>query len=329
MEWTAPKPTPPCSPPLLWDWGDADVPGSSGEAAGRRGKEKRAKGEEGGGGGGEVRCQVEGCGVELGSAKEYHRKHRVCEAHTKCPRVVVAGLERRFCQQCSRFHALSEFDQKKRSCRRRLSDHNARRRKPQPDVFSFASARLPSSLLFDDSQQISFVWNKAQLSHVRPFPCSPWDSPSDFKLPHVKEIREISTKVGATNGQVHLDKSHLSNAIPTLSHDIDELLPMKGLDASLPASKLDGAPDLQRALSLLSASACGLPDPVQQASCLIQFTGASQNSRDLPLSHGGNFASASCAEGQPIAPPAQLVRFTMDASSNGYESTFFGVNQIN
>ena len=46
----------------------------------------------------------------------------------------------------SRFHALSEFDQKKRSCRRRLSDHNARRRKPQPDAYAFASARLPSSL---------------------------------------------------------------------------------------------------------------------------------------------------------------------------------------
>lgn len=39
---------------------------------------------------------------------------------------------------------MSEFDQKKRSCRRRLSDHNARRRKPQPDTFSFGSARLSS-----------------------------------------------------------------------------------------------------------------------------------------------------------------------------------------
>ncbi|VAI44716.1 unnamed protein product [Triticum turgidum subsp. durum] len=153
MEWTAPKSTPLSPPHLLWDWGDAAAPGSSGEAAGRRGKEKRARGEAaggggGGGGGGGVRCQVEGCGVELRDAKEYHRKHRVCEAHTKFPRVVVAGQERRFCQQCSRFHALSEFDQKKRSCRRRLSDHNARRRKPQPDAFSFTPARLPSSLVF-------------------------------------------------------------------------------------------------------------------------------------------------------------------------------------
>jgi hypothetical protein len=47
-------------------------------------------------------CQVEGCKIDLSSAKDYHRKHKVCEAHSKAPKVVVAGLERRFCQQCSR-----------------------------------------------------------------------------------------------------------------------------------------------------------------------------------------------------------------------------------
>jgi hypothetical protein len=110
MEWTAPKhAASPSSPPLLWDWGDNAAAGSGssgGEAPARRsGREreaaKRAKGEEGGAA--EVRCQVEGCGLELARAKDYHRKHRVCEAHTKCPRVVVAGQERRFCQQCSRW----------------------------------------------------------------------------------------------------------------------------------------------------------------------------------------------------------------------------------
>lgn len=32
-----------------------------------------------------------------------------------------------------RFHPLSEFDEGKRSCRRRLAGHNRRRRKTQPD----------------------------------------------------------------------------------------------------------------------------------------------------------------------------------------------------
>lgn len=34
-------------------------------------------------------------------------------------------------QMVARFHALAEFDEAKRSCRKRLADHNRRRRKPQ------------------------------------------------------------------------------------------------------------------------------------------------------------------------------------------------------
>uniref|UniRef100_A0ACD5ZNE0 Uncharacterized protein n=1 Tax=Avena sativa TaxID=4498 RepID=A0ACD5ZNE0_AVESA len=45
----------------------------------------------------------------------------------------------RFCQQCSRFHMLTEFDEVKRSCRKRLDGHNRRRRKPQPDTINPAS----------------------------------------------------------------------------------------------------------------------------------------------------------------------------------------------
>lgn len=48
------------------------------------------------------RCQVEGCNIDLSGSKEYHRKHRVCANHSKSPKVIVAGLDRRFCQQCSR-----------------------------------------------------------------------------------------------------------------------------------------------------------------------------------------------------------------------------------
>ncbi|KAK1273253.1 Squamosa promoter-binding-like protein 7 [Acorus gramineus] len=99
-----------------------------------------AAGEVGGGGMKRVaagaavpRCQVEGCHVALVGAKEYHRRHKVCEEHSKSPRVVVLGLEQRFCQQCSRFHVISEFDESKRSCRRRLAGHNERRRKSSAD----------------------------------------------------------------------------------------------------------------------------------------------------------------------------------------------------
>lgn len=67
---------------------------------------KRGKALYGGGGVGAAvpvpRCQVEGCHAALVNAKDYHRRHKVCEMHSKAPKVVVSGLEQRFCQQCSR-----------------------------------------------------------------------------------------------------------------------------------------------------------------------------------------------------------------------------------
>ncbi|KAJ8773134.1 hypothetical protein K2173_028311 [Erythroxylum novogranatense] len=79
-------------------------------------------------------CQVYGCNKDLTSSKEYHKRHKVCESHTKTSKVVVNGIEQRFCQQCSRFHLLAEFDDGKRSCRKRLAGHNERRRKPQVGI---------------------------------------------------------------------------------------------------------------------------------------------------------------------------------------------------
>ncbi|KAJ4841140.1 hypothetical protein Tsubulata_006433 [Turnera subulata] len=86
-------------------------------------------------------CQVERCGADLSDAKRYHRRHKVCEVHSKAPAVVVAGLRQRFCQQCSRFHELTEFDETKRSCRRRLAGHNERRRKSSVESYGEGSSR--------------------------------------------------------------------------------------------------------------------------------------------------------------------------------------------
>ncbi|KAJ4747873.1 Squamosa promoter-binding-like protein 12 [Rhynchospora pubera] len=272
--------------------------------------EKKAKDGAGtgggaGAGGGHVqntRCQVEGCGMDLSSAKDYHRKHRVCENHSKCPRVIVAGQERRFCQQCSRFHALTEFDQKKRSCRRRLSDHNARRRKPQPDTFSFGSTRVPSPY-YDERRQISFMWNKAPFGLMRPVTSSSWEGLSDLKFSNGKDlwIKPAKGNGGLVDGQIlHLGSQNgnhntnlnpsLSNPFPTLGHDVDGLLSVKGTTVQVlnqgpeatgtAASNLDGAPDLRRALSLLSSPTAttasptwaSSPDTVGPTSSLLQFS---------------------------------------------------------
>lgn len=79
-------------------------------------------------------CQVHGCNKDLSSSKDYHKRHKVCDEHSKTAIVIVNGIEQRFCQQCSRFHLLAEFDEGKRSCRKRLAGHNERRRKPQFDT---------------------------------------------------------------------------------------------------------------------------------------------------------------------------------------------------
>lgn len=47
-------------------------------------------------------CQVQGCGKDLTSCKDYHKRHKVCEIHSKTAKVIVNGIQQRFCQQCSR-----------------------------------------------------------------------------------------------------------------------------------------------------------------------------------------------------------------------------------
>ncbi|CAJ1940716.1 unnamed protein product [Sphenostylis stenocarpa] len=79
-------------------------------------------------------CQVQDCRADLSNAKDYHRRHKVCDVHSKATMALVGNVMQRFCQQCSRFHVLQEFDEGKRSCRRRLAGHNRRRRKTHPDV---------------------------------------------------------------------------------------------------------------------------------------------------------------------------------------------------
>ncbi|RCV40080.1 hypothetical protein SETIT_9G022800v2 [Setaria italica] len=96
----------------------------------RNGKKIRVQGGSSSG----PSCQVEGCGADLTAAKDYHRRHKVCEMHAKASTAVVGNTVQRFCQQCSRFHLLQEFDEGKRSCRRRLAGHNRRRRKTRPDI---------------------------------------------------------------------------------------------------------------------------------------------------------------------------------------------------
>ncbi|KAL5197769.1 hypothetical protein ABZP36_001281 [Zizania latifolia] len=113
----------------------ASLPVAGGAAAaGASSRSPSAAARRGGAGGGGPSCQVERCTANLSEARQYHRRHKVCELHSKQPIVLVAGLRQRFCQQCSRFHELAEFDDDKRSCRNRLAGHNERRRKSSAEA---------------------------------------------------------------------------------------------------------------------------------------------------------------------------------------------------
>eukprot|EP00250_Pteridium_aquilinum_P016928 c23369_g1_i1 orf=245-1612(-) len=81
-------------------------------------------------------CQVEGCTFDLSNTKDYFRRRKVCEWHFKASKVKVQNVEQRFCQQCSRFHVLAEFEEGRKSCKKMLMCHNMRRRKGQPEAVS-------------------------------------------------------------------------------------------------------------------------------------------------------------------------------------------------
>ncbi|KAF8405616.1 hypothetical protein HHK36_010523 [Tetracentron sinense] len=139
------------------------------EAATRPNKRVRSGSPGGGGsgsGGSYPMCQVDDCRSNLSNAKDYHRRHKVCELHSKTTKALVGKQMQRFCQQCSRFHPLSEFDEGKRSCRRRLAGHNRRRRKTQPEDVS-SQLLLPGNRENTGSGKLDVVDLLTILAHLQ------------------------------------------------------------------------------------------------------------------------------------------------------------------
>ncbi|KAG4387017.1 hypothetical protein GLYMA_11G163828v4 [Glycine max] len=113
--------------------------------------------------------------------------------HSKAPKVVVLGMEQRFCQQCSRFHVVSEFDDSKRSCRRRLAGHNERRRKSSHDSVARNSSQGGCALSLLSSRSDS------------------WLSPSDLSTRCSAALRELiaENRAAIMARQFVSDRSHL------------------------------------------------------------------------------------------------------------------------
>ncbi|GFP88389.1 squamosa promoter-binding-like protein 12 [Phtheirospermum japonicum] len=245
---------------------------------------------------GPICCQVEGCNTDLSKAKEYHRKHRVCDVHSKFPKVIVGGVERRFCQQCSRFHSLCEFDEKKRSCRRRLSDHNARRRKPQQDTMQFNSTRISSPFyggthyLLNNS---SSTTTTTTTTHYRGPANSIWDSNSKFTLtkgyPSLKS-NEDDGQLYNNTPRIKFKLPHAINGLLSTKNSTSEVFnPGSKGGSQLMSSSLDAS---DRALSLLSSNSWDSCDPEQPIPLMMMQSmipeGVHLSSSDFWLSGGGH-----------------------------------------
>ncbi|BBM97994.1 protein MpSPL1 [Marchantia polymorpha subsp. ruderalis] len=246
-------------------------------AAGRLGKRHRSNSP-----GSQVpMCQAEGCKADLSTAKHYHRRHKVCEQHSKAPNVIAGGQTQRFCQQCSRFHSLSEFDEGKRSCRKRLADHNRRRRKPQPTASTGGTTAESVALKSEDQDNRTSASTdaKSMLMHLKKSgsPSSTSMEDSDDKTGSAGNNLQLRTSTGFGRNEERPPHAVMLNSQPS---------PMSGSDAQALLSAMSIAPPviLQSAKRQLSI----LPGNSQEAAVYQQFLqGVGQSGPNLSLSSLG------------------------------------------
>ncbi|KAE9591416.1 putative transcription factor SBP family [Lupinus albus] len=102
-----------------------------------------------------LRCQVPTCEVDISDLKGYHKRHRVCLRCANAATVLLHGEANRYCQQCGKFHILLDFDEGKRSCRRKLERHNKRRRRKPADSEAAAGHELQH---VTENEDFSYDW---------------------------------------------------------------------------------------------------------------------------------------------------------------------------
>nr|QFS19076.1 SQUAMOSA promoter-binding protein-like protein 1 [Apopellia endiviifolia (species B)] len=268
-------------------------------AAGRIGKRHRANSP-----GSQIpMCQAEGCKADLSNAKHYHRRHKVCELHSKAANVIAAGHTQRFCQQCSRFHLLSEFDEGKRSCRKRLADHNRRRRKPQPATSTTGGPNTESIAMkseeHDNRTSVS-TDPKSMLMHLKKS-----GSPSSTSM----EDSDDKAGSGGSNLQLRtssaFDRPH--NLVLT-----SQATSMSGPDAQVLLSAMSIAPPVPLLIQNAKRQLSILPGNSQEAAVYQQFlqgVGGGQTGPNLSLSSLGGGSGLS----------SQLQRSSSEQNFNGID----------
>ncbi|KAK4266467.1 hypothetical protein QN277_027383 [Acacia crassicarpa] len=179
-----------------------------------------------------ARCQVPGCEADISELKGYHRRHRVCLRCANASTVMLDGEAKRYCQQCGKFHILSDFDEGKRSCRRKLERHNNRRRRKPTETRAAEDHEVqPVKQIEDDvgkdSSHISSEINDLEISleledGQLAAPCSAPDTLNIKNDSFVSSVACGETQVngGKENSNIsyspsYCDKSAYSSMCPT------------------------------------------------------------------------------------------------------------------
>ena len=122
-------------------------------------------------------------------------------------------------------------------------------------------------MFYDARQQTSLLFGQAPYVQMRSCASSSWDNQGGFKFTETKAPWLKPIKAADVDG-MHLSSQQVSNDIMPhgAPYEFDGLMPFKGtsakvfnqgVEASTVASDSSGAPDLQRALSLLSNNSVG------------------------------------------------------------------------
>ena len=94
-----------------------------------------------------LRAQVPGCCQSLqgpSHGKAYNVRYRLCELHLRAGSVHLASGAARWCQTCSRFHALAAFTAAKRTCDRQLEAGRRKRHGRAQALLQAARAPRPA-----------------------------------------------------------------------------------------------------------------------------------------------------------------------------------------
>ncbi|KAK3275983.1 hypothetical protein CYMTET_15921 [Cymbomonas tetramitiformis] len=171
-------------------------------------------------------CRVPDCTtLDLSDASNYCVRHRICQQHVKSLRVEFDGIPRRFCQKCTRFHTLDEFDGTKRTCRKGLKSQKRRRllknSKGEEDGGPGAGRGLTLA---------------------------------EETLPPVETVEESSTKPSSPS-----TLAYLPNGMPTPSHTLNN--PELSVSLPLPTAPVVSAPGSTSTASAAGVHSVPIPAP--------------------------------------------------------------------